>query len=120
LPLRAARAAAQSLQVPAVQVTAPPQAPGAPGGTAPAQPGYQIGPQDELRITVFDAEELTGTYRVDADGFITFPLLGRIAVGGSTLIGVQDTLRTMLAAGFIRNTQLRVDINENNTASIFE
>lgn len=94
----------------------PPQSPNA-SATSP-QPGYQIGPQDELKITVFDAQELTGSYRVDGDGFITFPLLGRIAAGGSTLGEVQEKLRTMLANGYIRNPQVRVDIGEYKSQSV--
>jgi polysaccharide export outer membrane protein len=105
---------------------------GTPPGTAPgtqpatgaqpataAQPNYQIGPQDELRVTVFDAEGLTGVYRVDDDGFISFPLLGRIPVGGTTLGATQDKIRTMLMNGYIRNPQVRVDVQEYKSQSIF-
>jgi polysaccharide export outer membrane protein len=82
------------------------------------QPSYQIGPQDELKITVFDAEELTGSYRVDGDGFISFPLLGRIAVGGATLGETQEKLRTMLSKDYIKNPQIRVDVAEYKSQSI--
>ena len=90
------------------------------GGPPPAtlQPSYQIGPQDELKITVFDAEELTGTYRVDADGFITFPLLGRITVGGTSLGETQEQIRRMLSNGYIRNPQVRLDVAEYRSQSI--
>jgi polysaccharide export outer membrane protein len=84
-----------------------------------AQPNYQIGPQDELRITVFDAENLTGVYRVDDDGFITFPLIGRIAVGGLTPGAAQEQVRRMLMNGYIRNPQVRVDVQEYKSQSIF-
>lgn len=98
------------------------QAP-APGVAAPALPaplpGYLIGPQDEIRVTVFDAEQLTGSYRVDTDGYIQFPLLGRIQVGGMSLGDVQAKLRMLLSNGYIRNPQLRVDINEYKSQSIF-
>src|SRR5215470_5993321 len=84
-----------------------------------AQPNYQIGPQDELRITVFDADGLTGVYRVDDDGYITFPLLGRIRVGGTTLGATQEQLRKMLMNGYIRDPQVRVDVQEYKSQSIF-
>jgi polysaccharide export outer membrane protein len=87
-------------------------------GTA-TQPNYQIGPQDELRVTVFDAEGLTGVYRVDDDGFISFPLLGRIPVGGTTLGAAQEKIRTLLMNGYIRNPQVRVDVQEYKSQSIF-
>ncbi|HEV3063555.1 MAG TPA: polysaccharide biosynthesis/export family protein [Vicinamibacterales bacterium] len=92
--------------------------PGAQPGTG-TQPNYQIGPQDELRVTVFDAEGLTGVYRVDDDGFISFPLLGRIPVGGTTLGATQEKIRTMLMNGYIRNPQVRVDVQEYKSQSIF-
>lgn len=82
------------------------------------QPGYQIGPQDELRITVFDAEELTGSYRVDGDGHITFPLLGPIAVGGMSLIDAQEKIRKLLATDYIKNPQVRVDVTDYKSQSI--
>jgi polysaccharide export outer membrane protein len=83
------------------------------------QPNYQVGPQDELRITVFEADGLTGVYRVDDEGFITFPLLGRISVGGATLGAAQEKLRTMLMNGYIRNPQVRVDVQEYKSQSVF-
>jgi len=101
--------------------TAPqaPQTPQRPAETAVPQPNYQVGAQDELRITVFDADGLTGVYRVDDDGFITFPLLGRVAVGGTTQSAVQEKIRTLLMNGYIRNPQVRVEVQEYKSQSIF-
>jgi len=98
-----------------------PQSPPKPVETvsSQAQPNYQIGPQDELRITVFDADGLTGVYRVDDEGFITFPLLGRIAVGGTTLAATQEKIRQLLMNGYIRNPQVRVDVQEYKSQSVF-
>jgi len=87
--------------------------------TSQAQPNYQIGAQDELRISVFDADGLSGTYRVDDEGFITFPLLGRIAVGGTTLAATQEKIRQLLMNGYIRNPQVRVDVQEYKSQSVF-
>jgi polysaccharide biosynthesis/export protein len=103
----------------ALAQSAPPAQTAAPGLQNQAQARYQIGPQDQLKITVYEADELGGTYRVDPDGFITFPLLGRIAVAGISVAVCQEKLRTMLAAGYIRNPQVRVDIEEYKSQSIF-
>jgi polysaccharide export outer membrane protein len=101
--------------------TSNPQTPPKPGETAGslAQPNYQIGSQDELRVTVFDADGLTGVYRVDDDGFITFPLLGRIEVAGTTLSVTQEKIRQLLMNGYIRNPQVRVDVQEYKSQSVF-
>jgi polysaccharide export outer membrane protein len=117
-PPLAAQTAAPAAQPPAAQPPAA-QPPAADAAAQTAQPNYQIGPQDELRITVYEADGLTGVYRVDDDGFITFPLLGRITVGGTTLASTQDQIRKLLMNGYIRNPQVRVDVQEYKSQSIF-
>src|ERR1700730_1603181 len=42
-------------------------------GSPVAAETYVIGPQDQLQITVTDESDLSGKYRVDTDGSITFP-----------------------------------------------
>ncbi len=83
---------------------------------APAK--YMIGPQDLLKITVFDETDLTNSYRVDSDGFITFPYINRVSAGGLTLGELQDRLRTLLSAGFIKNPQVRVEVGEFKSQSV--
>lgn len=75
-------------------------------------PGYLIGPQDQLKIVVFDEEGMTNTYPVDADGSITFPLINRIIAGGLTVSEFQDRLRATLANGWLRNPQVSVSIQQ--------
>jgi polysaccharide biosynthesis/export protein len=84
--------------------------------TAPAR--YLIGAQDLVKITVFDEPDLTNSYRVDGDGYITFPYIGRVMASGLTLQELQDRIRTMLAAGFIRNPQVRAEIGEFKSQSV--
>jgi polysaccharide biosynthesis/export protein len=110
---------AQAGAPPVAQVPALPITIVEPAAPPPAAPDYQIGPQDSLKITVYDADALNGEYRVDNDGFISFALLGRVAVGGLTLQGVQEKLRAQLANGYIRDPQVRVDIQEYKSQSIF-
>ena len=47
---------------------------------------YKIGLNDEVKITVFDEPDLSTMYRVDADGSISFPLIGRVTAAGTTLV----------------------------------
>ena len=77
-----------------------------------AQSRYLLGPQDQLRITVFDEPELTNSYRVEADGFITFPLINRVAAGGLTPAELQDRIKTLLANGYIKNPTVRIEIEQ--------
>jgi polysaccharide export outer membrane protein len=111
--------AAQPAPQARAQATQEPSRPTEAGVQNQAQAKYQIGAQDQLKITVYDADQLSGTYRVDADGYITFPLLNRIPAAGMTLADFQDRLRSMLSAGYIRNPQVRVDVEEYKSQSIF-
>src|SRR5262249_41224881 len=81
---------------------------------APGSPteAYIIGWQDTLAITVVDEAELTGKYRVDSDGSLTFPYLGRVQASGLTLEELQSTLVAQLKAGYLRNPQVRVEIDQ--------
>jgi len=79
---------------------------------------YTLGPQDQLKITVFDEPELSNIYRVDSDGFITFPMINKVAAGGITPVELQERIRTMLASGYIRNPQVRVEVEGYKSQSV--
>lgn len=79
---------------------------------------YLIGPQDVLLITVFDQEDLGGKYVVDADGTFTFPLVGRVKVGGLTLRQAEAELRRLLMDGFFRNPQISVAVEQYRSQKI--
>jgi polysaccharide export outer membrane protein len=99
-----------------------------PGQTPPPKPDpskpdaptvhYRIGPQDQLKITVFGEDGLDNTYVVDADGSITFPLINRIMAAGLTEAEFQDRIRAKLADGYLRNPQVRVEIFAYKSQSV--
>jgi len=61
-------------------------APAANAGTPVAPQLYRLGPGDEIKVQQPNAEELDGTTaRVDDQGNVNLPLVGRIAVGGLTV-----------------------------------
>ena len=100
-----------------------PEGPGGPPKTdasAPGLPteGYVIGPQDNLSIIVTDEAELSGKYRVDSDGTISMPYLKRVPVAGLSLADAQDKITAMLKADFIRNPQVRVEVDQFKARSV--
>ena len=90
-----------------------------PAAAEQAQTDYQVGAQDILRITVFDEPELTGLFTIDADGSLTYPLLGRVSVDGSSLREIQDQLSKLLGDGFLINPQVSVEISEYRSQRIY-
>ena len=107
-------------RAPVAAPKAPPQPP-APAGAAaegPASGKYQIGIQDLLKITVLDEPDLSGNYRVDTDGSIQYPYLNRVHAAGLTLSDVQEKIRAGLSPGYIRNPQVRVEIESYKSQSL--
>ena len=79
---------------------------------------YLLGANDQLKITVFDEPDLSNVYRVDSDGFITFPMINKVAAAGITPAELQERIKTMLAAGYIRNPQVRVEVEGYKSQSV--
>ncbi len=92
-----------------------------PATDAPAAPqdNYVIGAQDQLSITVFGEPELTGKYRVENDGSFTFPLLGRVQANTRTLKDLQTSLTSLLSNGYLRNPQVRIEIDQYKSQRVF-
>lgn len=80
--------------------------------------GYVIGPQDSLNVIVTDETDLSGKYRVDADGTISMPYLSRVPVAGLSLADAQDKITAMLKAGFLRNPQVRIEVDQFKARSV--
>jgi len=80
---------------------------------------YVIGPQDVLSITVFDQLDLGGKYAVELDGSFTFPLIGRVRAGGTTIRNFEVELKKRLAEGFFKNPQVTVAIEQYRSQRVF-
>ena len=67
----------------------------APASSTPAN-DYIVGPHDVLTITSYDQADLSGKFTVETDGTFTYPLIGRLQVGGLTLRTVEEQLKKQL------------------------
>ena len=103
-----------------LQAAVPHSAPKAEERKAPSiSASYRIGAQDQLSITVAEEPELTGKFRVDNDGSFIFPYLGRVTAAGKTLAELQSTLTHDLANGYLKNPQVRVEVDQYKSQSVF-
>jgi polysaccharide export outer membrane protein len=80
---------------------------------------YIVGPQDVLAIALYDQQDLSGKYTVEADGTFTFPLIGRVKAGGLTLRDVEQALRSKLSDGFFKNPQVSVAVEHYRSQRVF-
>lgn len=73
---------------------------------------YRVGPDDELAIQIFNVEELSRNYRVDAAGRIQLALVGPLDVGGYTLGEVERLIAEHYGRDYLRNPQVSVSVAE--------
>lgn len=80
---------------------------------------YTVGPDDVLKIRVFNEDQLSGSYRVEADGSIVYAMLGRLHVAGRTERDIASVIEKLLADGFINNPQVAVQVEHFRSRTIF-
>lgn len=61
-----------------------------------ATPGYQLGPGDEIRLTVIGFDSLNNTYTVGDTGSISIPMLSSVEVSGHSPQELEGLLASML------------------------
>jgi polysaccharide biosynthesis/export protein len=70
---------------------------------------YRIGAGDGIRISVFQNPNLTLETRVAEDGSITYPLIGRVRIGGMTVAAAEQIIAKALEAGaYIQQPQVNI------------
>ena len=71
---------------------------------------YRLGSGDDLRITVFGQEDLSGEYNVSGNGTISLPLVGQIEVLNLTTAETETKITNALEGDYLRNPRVNVEI----------
>ena len=74
--------------------------------------GQKLMPGDRLGIKVFEEDQMTGSYTIDATGTITLPIIGGVKVLGMTLDQSQKAIETSLSKGYYTNPVVSVRVDE--------
>jgi polysaccharide export outer membrane protein len=87
--------------------------------TSGVQGDYVIGPQDKLRIRVFEVKDLSfDEEEVDANGQIQLPLIGKVTAAGKTTMQLQDELALRLGERYLQSPQVSVSIAESASQKV--
>ena len=81
-------------------------------------PNYRLGPEDELKISVWKDQELTQEAVVRPDGMISFPLVSDVPAEGKTVEEVKADLRKRLSR-FIPDPPVSVMVTKVNSYKIY-
>lgn len=104
--------------VPAASAVGQTRATGAAGSTTPAAPPaaavpdqYRIGAGDTIHITVYQSPDLSLDAHVNETGDISYPLLGRVTLGGLTVNGAEARLAQALKKGeIVKDPQITITV----------
>lgn len=103
------RRASLFLPLAAVACTAPGE--GLPPLPETARGEYRLGPQDQVRVTVFNDPRLTGEFRVSDAGTLALPLVGTLRAAGMTTPEVERAVeREMKRKNLFTDPNVAVEV----------
>lgn len=104
-----------------VQQTPTPTQPTSPAALPPdnIRPNYVLGPNDQILVRAPEAEEINEKpFRIDADGNVNMPLLGRVHAAGMTIQELEADLVRRLRE-YIREPQVIVSVVQFRSEPVF-
>jgi protein involved in polysaccharide export with SLBB domain len=78
----------------------------------------RVGLDDTFEVRVYGETDLSGSFRVAADGTIDYPLAGRIVVSGLRTGEIQKLIVEKLRDGYLKDPQVMVTIKDRNSQKI--
>jgi polysaccharide export outer membrane protein len=83
------------------------------------RPTYVLGPEDVITLRAFEVEEISDKpFRIDSEGFINLPILGRIRAGGFTLDQFEADLMRRLKT-IVKEPQVTVKLAQLRREPVF-
>lgn len=79
-------------------------------GTAVPDIAYKLDAGDKLRVIVFGEMDLGGEYEVDGSGFVRLPLIGQLRAGGLAVNEFEDSMKSALEKGYLRDARVSVEV----------
>ncbi|MDO8942453.1 MAG: polysaccharide biosynthesis/export family protein, partial [Desulfobacterales bacterium] len=87
--------------------------------TNAVRPDYTMGPDDQILIRSSQVPEINERpFRIDADGFVELPIVGKIRAGGITLQAFEKELTNRLRE-FVRDPQVFVSLAQFRGEPVF-
>lgn len=82
-----------------------------PAAAADTVAGYRLGPGDQVRVTVFRHEDLSGEFQLDGEGYFALPLVGEIKAGGRVVRELENDIETAFKeGGYLVDPQVGLEV----------
>ena len=103
--------AACGSNAPPPAVAGPAVATANPEDAAQTVAGYRLGPGDQVRVTVFRHDDLSGEFEIDGEGYLAMPLVGEIQAGGKVVRELETDIETAFKdGGYLVNPQVGLEV----------
>jgi len=79
---------------------------------------YILGASDTISINLTDTDDLDGVYKIDQEGMIDLPFIGKIKLDEQTLKEAQNLLIQIIKS-FYKNPDLQIGIEEFNSNKVY-
>jgi len=79
---------------------------------------YILGTSDSISINLTDTDDLDGVYKIDQEGMIDLPFIGKIKLNELTLSEAQNLLIQIIKS-FYKNPDLQISIEEFNSNKVY-
>ena len=84
--------------------------PSANAGAANQKQQYILGPGDQIRLTVFGENDLSGEFKVGDDGMVSLPLIGPIPAKGLSPTQLEQTISEKLTPDYVKNPNVNIEV----------
>ncbi len=83
-----------------------------PPAPAPASDpsSYRLDTGDQIKLTVYGEDDLSGTYNVDGSGNVRLPLIDQVHAAGLTVTDFEKAVEAKLSQGFLVNPRVNVEV----------
>ena len=81
-----------------------------PAPSAAQQTEYRFGTGDEIRITVFGHEDISGEFTISETGTISLPLAGGLKLGGLTIRQAEQRVIEALKPDYLLNPKVGIEV----------
>jgi len=81
---------------------------------------YEIGPGDVLKVVVLGQAEMSGSYTVDGEGMLAYPILGKIKAAELTTAELERKVTRLLVDGrYLKRPQVSVTVADFGSQKVF-
>ncbi len=71
---------------------------------------YQLDSEDKIKITVFEEGQISDTYSIDGNGYVSIPLIGEVELSRLTLREAEMIITKKLADGYLVDPNVTIEI----------